>query len=180
MTTVWSRSSGKYKTLRNLKILYRVVYTVPYISIISLRENPKNIVQPTRDKREYIECAIKFLCVLEHHLCARPIIARLVPVSLLYRTLEKFSGLLTTFYCAVRLVYTQAYCFSIALYMKIQLCFQLSPDFCFACVPIDNSYSSDVQQSIENLLLYCSVAKWEFTALNFIVLKLMLQALTSA
>ena len=42
------------------------------------------------------------------------------PVSLLYRTLEKFSGLLTTFYCAVRLVCTQAYCFSTVLYIKIQ------------------------------------------------------------
>ena len=42
------------------------------------------------------------------------------PIYLLYRTLEKISGLLTTFYRAVRLVCTQAYCFSTVLYIKIR------------------------------------------------------------
>ena len=81
--------------------------------------------------RDYSECVIrKLLCVLERHPCARPIIARYFPVSLPYRTLEKFNGT-----------------------SKFLLIFQ------FACVPINHYCSIDVQQNIGNSLLYHSVTK---------------------
>ena len=123
MTTVWSRSSGKYKTLRTLKILYRVVYTVPYLYCKVATINPATL---RRVRHEDIFSSL-----------GRPqgghvIITRSAyPVPLLYRTLGKFNNLLPTFSRCAAINYYTLYS---AQKMGIYFCTTLLQKLEFAAV----------------------------------------------
>ena len=103
------------------------------------------------------------------------------PVSLLYRTLEKFSGLFATSYCPVRLVRVPKSTASVAYCIqKFNDTFNFLLTSRFACVPINHYCVSDVQQNTVNLPLITVFYKVRVWCFSFIVLNLIYRASNSA
>ena len=87
------------------------------------------------------------------------LIRSVFPVSLLYRTQEKFSDLFATFYYPVRLVHVPKPTVSVPYCIqRFNDTFNFLLTSRFACVPINHYYFSDIHKNIVNLLLYHSVS----------------------